>query len=267
MPLRHVHADVGDGVGAQEVERPLGVAVVHPAAVAELDADRHRLAPLLAFEDVAPVSLADRETTAGTGTGSRRAAPRRAAVRAPTGTGPRPRPPRPGAGRRGRCSSCPCPDAGPCTARRVGRVLGEQRERLDVEPEGRRGAGDPQLAVALVGRRVVGRVHLDQRELLGVVGEPVGRALDFGWVPAGGEQRPVCPRSRAHEDLAHAATVRVRTRVGRRGAGYGQGRGRAPGSGSRPAPHRLPAGAGAGADLPGARLPDGCRNRRRASPG
>ena len=45
----------------------------------------------------------------------------------------------------------------------------EERVRLDVERElGRRALG-PELGVALGGERVVGRVNLDDRELVGVV--------------------------------------------------------------------------------------------------
>ena len=42
------------------------------------------------------------------------------------------------------------------------RVMGQERERLDVEDEVRRRALDPERGVALRGKRVVGRVDLDQ---------------------------------------------------------------------------------------------------------
>ena len=69
---------------------------------------------------------------------------------------------------------------------------------LKVKPAGR--ALGPQPRGLLGGRRVVGGVHLDQRELPGVVGQPLLRGVRRLRVPARVEQRPVGPGRRAHLD-------------------------------------------------------------------
>ena len=84
------------------------------------------------------------------------------------------------------------------------RVLGEQAERLDVEGEAGRRAVGPGPSGLLGGQRVVGGVHLHQRELPGVVAQPLLRVVRLGRVPARLDQRPVRPRRGTHPDLSHA---------------------------------------------------------------
>ncbi len=88
-----------------------------------------------------------------------------------------------------------------------GGVLGEQAERLDVEGEPVRGPLRPGLRGLLAGQRVVGGVHLDQRELPRVVPEPLFRVGRVRRVPAGVDQRLVGPPRRAHPDLPHTGSL------------------------------------------------------------
>ena len=54
------------------------------------------------------------------------------------------------------------------------RVMGEQAKGLDVEDEAGWGSFHPEMGVAFRRQRIVGRVHLDDGKLAGIVGEPVG---------------------------------------------------------------------------------------------
>ena len=96
-----------------------------------------------------------------------------------------------------------------------GGVLGEQAERLDVEGEPGRGPRRPGRGGLLGGQRVVGGVHLDQRELAGVIPQPLLRRVRLRRIPAGRDQRPVGPRRRARPDLPHGSSVGIR-RTGQR---------------------------------------------------
>ncbi len=90
---------------------------------------------------------------------------------------------------------------------------------LKVKPG--RGALRPQLGGLLGRRRVVGRVDLDQRELLGVVGQPLLGGVGRRRVPARLQQRPVGPRGGADLDRHPWAPAR----------GFGTGPAPAHGSG------------------------------------
>ena len=130
-----------------------------------------------------------------------------------TGTGSRsPRTPA-AAGRSGRCSSCRSPAAGPCRSRDT--LVGCPVSRLNalmLNGEAGRRALRPQRGGLLGRRRVVGRVHLDQRELPGVVGQPLLRVVGGLRIPARREQRLVGPRRGADPDLAHPITLSGRDR-------------------------------------------------------
>ena len=73
-------------------------------------------------------------------------------------------------------------------------MLGEQAERLDVEGEPGRGPRGPRRRGLLGGQRIVGRIHLDQRELAGVIPQPPFRRVRLRRVPARIDQGPVRPR-------------------------------------------------------------------------
>src|ERR1700733_4524726 len=86
-------------------------------------------------------------------------------------------------------------------------MLGKQAERLDVEREPVRGALGPGRGGLLGGQRVVRGVDLDQRKLARVEPQPLVRRVRLPRVPAGGQQRAVDPRRRAHPNLAHKPRV------------------------------------------------------------
>ncbi len=82
-----------------------------------------------------------------------------------------------------------------------GRMLGEQAERLDVEGEPGRGPRGPRRRGLLGGQRIVGRIHLDQRELAGVIPQPPVRRVRLRRVPARIDQGGLwhcLPASRGH---------------------------------------------------------------------
>jgi hypothetical protein len=64
--------------------------------------------------------------------------------------------------------------------------MGEQAEDLDVEDEVGRRAVHPELRVALRGNGIVGRIHLDNGELAGIVGQPIGGRLRGGRIESAG---------------------------------------------------------------------------------
>lgn len=96
---------------------------------------------------------------------------------------------RPGAGRGQRRHRC--------------RVPGEEAERLDVEGEALGRGVHPASCRLRHGHRVVGGVHLDQREAPGVEVEPTGRGVGRAGVPARAQQHLVRPGRRAHLDHTH----------------------------------------------------------------
>ena len=220
VALRHVHAHVGQLVLGQEVQGLPLVLLAHPGVVAELHAHPARRGPLRAGQDVLLVSPRDREP--GRVLEQERAELARAAQRLERGQEPLPGlvghlrvdvlevdPLLAGLGR-GLAQV-----GGQCLDRR--RVLGEQPERLDVEGEPGRGAFGPGFGGLLGGQRVVGGVHLDQRELARVVPEPFLRRVRLRRVPACLDQRPVGPRRRAHANMSHIS--RLRSIPGERGPG------------------------------------------------
>src|SRR5580704_10181732 len=210
VALRHVHAHVGQPVGGEEIQG-LGLVVRrHPGGIAELHAHPPRCGLLGAGHDVLLAAAADGE-------------PERElqqdgaqlpglAQRLQRGQEPLPRL----VGDRG----VEVLQVDPLLARLVrrraqvggqgrdpGGVLGEQAERLDVEDEPGRGPRRPGRGGLLGGQRVVGGVHLDQPELPRVVAQPLLRRVCLRRIPAGGDQRPVRPRRRAHPDLAHTRSI------------------------------------------------------------
>jgi hypothetical protein len=206
VALRLVHAHVRQPVRGQEPERLLLVVVGHPGVVAELDADPPRRGPLGAGEDVVLVRARDREP--GRELEQDRAELARLAQRLERRQEPAPR-----LGRHLRVDVLEVdaflarlarglPQVGGQHPHRGG-VLGEQAEGLDVEGEPVRGPRRPRLRGPLGGQRVVGGVHLHQRELAGVVLQPLLRIAGPGRVPAGIDQRLVGPPRRAHPDLSH----------------------------------------------------------------
>ncbi len=110
----------------------------------------------------------------------------------------------------------------------LGRVPGQQAERLDVEDEAVRSALRPQGRGRLRRRRVVGGVDLDHRESRGVVRQPLLRGVHVGRVPARREQRLVGPgrgsdpdpvlRARGH-DASLPVSARRHSPLGRRDLG------------------------------------------------
>ena len=83
------------------------------------------------------------------------------------------------------------------------RAMREQAEGLDVEEEAGRGSFHPEVRVALRAQRIVGGIHVDNRKLACIVGEPVGSCLDAWWIGgAGVDQRPLGPAAGALVDVA-----------------------------------------------------------------
>ncbi len=203
IALGHVHADVGQRVVAEEPEGLPLVVLRHPGVVAELDADRDRSAPALAFEQVLLVPTSDWEPLRELEEqpaqlprveqrcqGRQEPFPHRlheSGVGVPLVEVPRPlgsQVLRQGRGFR--------------------RVVGQQGERLDREGEVGGSALRPEPGGVLGRRGVVGRVDLHQGEPRGVVAEPVLGGPGLGRVPVGGQQGGIGPPRRTHQDLAHA---------------------------------------------------------------
>ena len=119
----------------------------------------------------------------------------------------------------------------------------EQAEGFDVEDEAGRRAVDPKACVALRRQRVVGRVHLDDRELAGIVREPVGGRPDARWIEgAGVDQCPIGPAAGAVVEVAdRPARLERQSRASGpsrhpplRGAGRDVGAGRLPAATATP---------------------------------
>jgi hypothetical protein len=215
VALRLVHAHIRQPVRGQEPQRLLLVFLGHPGVVAELHADPPRRGPLRAGEDVVLVRARDREP--GRELEQDRAELARLAQRLE-----RREEPVPGLAGHLRVDVLEVdavlarlarglPQVGGQHPHRGG-VLGEQAEGLDVEGEPVRGPCRPRLGCPLGGQRVVGGVHLDQRELAGVVLQPVLRIAGARRVPAGINQRLVGPSRRAHPDLSHNRSLGNRRR-------------------------------------------------------
>ncbi len=155
----------------------------------------------------------------------------------------------------------------------LGRVVGEQRVRLDVEREVLRRPLDPQDGVLLARWEVVGRVDLDDRELLGVEAQPGLGALGLGRVevPVLDEGR-VGPARGADEDPAHVSqpTGRSRRTNGDRTRRYGrrrEARSRGLASARRSSSCRDPSSRCRGRSCrPGRRRPGPRPGRRRSRP-
>src|SRR5260370_41619922 len=92
-------------------------------------------------------------------------------------------------------------------------MLGKQAERLDIEGESGRGPRGPRRSGLLGGQGVVSRIDLDQRELPGVVPQPLLRRVRLRRGPARLDPGPVRPRRPAALDLP--PTPRVRNAPGR----------------------------------------------------
>ena len=206
--LRLVHHHVGRADVAQQVERALLLALLHPARAAELDR-RLRRASARPARAGRRRSAGWRRTSAGTGRGSRPASRRRRAAAAPT------------ANMSHTAFSASSRQVtrvharlrrdllGQHLADRLGQrlhgdgVVRHQPERLHVEDEVVGRALRPQRRVALRRQRVEGRVHLHQREVLGVEAQPllglprVGRVERLRL-----QQRRIGPARRAVVDVA-----------------------------------------------------------------
>ncbi len=206
VALRLVHAHVGQVVVGQELEGLLLVLLRHPGAVAELHADLAGRRPLGAAEDVLLAGAADREP--GRELQQDRAEPARLPQRLQRRQEPLPR-----LVHRLRVDVLEVDPVLARLARRLAQVdwqrldrrgvLREQAERLDVEREPVRRPLRPRRRGLLGGQRVVGGVHLNQRELPRVVPQPLLRRRRGVRVPAGLDQRLVGPPGRANPDLSH----------------------------------------------------------------
>ena len=168
VALRHVHAYVRQPVPGQEAQGLALVVLGHPGAVAELDAHPAWRRPPRAGQDVLLVRAGDREP--GRVLEEDRAELAGAVERLERGQEPVPD----RIGHR-RADVLQVHPVLPGLARGVaqvrgqradrGRMLGEQAERLDIEGEAGGGPLGPGPRGLLGGQRVVGGVHLHQREL------------------------------------------------------------------------------------------------------
>src|SRR5918997_5825171 len=95
-------------------------------------------------------------------------------------------------------------------------MVGEDRERLDVEGEARRRPFLPRARHHIGGKEVVGRVHLDKRELRRVVAQTLLRVARPLGVPARAQQRLVGPRGGAYEYLAGRLQLTITLSCGTR---------------------------------------------------
>jgi hypothetical protein len=91
----------------------------------------------------------------------------------------------------------------------------EQAEGLDVEEEAGRGSFYPEVGVAFRRQGVVGRIHLDDGELAGIMGQSVGGSPRAGRIErAGVNERPIGPAAGAIVDGAdRLARLERRRRV------------------------------------------------------
>ena len=93
-----------------------------------------------------------------------------------------------------------------------GRVVGQDREGLDIEHEAGRRARHPELAVARRRRRVVRGIDLHDLELVRVVAQTRFGAGHPGWVEApGGDECGVGPGAAADEDASWHRALRSRS--------------------------------------------------------
>ena len=212
VALRLVHADVGQLVIGQELQRLLAVVLAHPGLVAELDADLARRDPLGDEEDVLLAGAPDHEPLRELE--QDRAEPPGLPQRLQRGQETLPGL----VGDRG--VDVLEVDVGLAAGRLLHRrpqvlgqrghprgVLGEQAERLDVEGETLRGPVRPRGRGLLRGQRVVGGVHFHQRELAGVVAEAFFGVVRLGRVPARLDQGLVRPRRRPDPDISHNSSL------------------------------------------------------------